>query len=69
MIAEVEPDKPAVKTAERDSKSKSTAAAQQLGLTVSDLSDAQKKELKLRGGVRVDAASDAAAVPGCARAM
>ena len=64
MIAEVEPDKPAVKTAERDSKSKSTAAAQQLGLTVSDLSDAQKKELKLRGGVRVDAASDAAARAG-----
>lgn len=64
MIAEVEPDKPAVKTAERDGKSKSTAAAQQWGLTVSDLSDAQKKELKLRGGVRVDAASDAAARAG-----
>jgi serine protease Do len=64
VIAEVEPDKAAVKTAERESRSKSTAAAQQLGLAVSDLSEAQKKELKLRGGVRVDAATEAAARAG-----
>jgi serine protease Do len=64
MIGEVEPDKTAIKTSDRETRSKSSAAAQQLGLTVSDLSDAQKKELKLRGGVRVDAASDAAARAG-----
>jgi len=69
MIAEVEPDKPAVKTAERDSKSKSTAAAQQLGLTVSDLSDAQKKELKLRAGCVWMRPAMRPPVPGCARAM
>jgi serine protease Do len=33
---------------------------QLLGLTVSDLSEAQKKELKLRGGVRVDAVAEPA---------
>ena len=35
-----------------------------MGLTLSDLTDAQKKELKLRGGVRVDAAAEAAARAG-----
>ena len=35
-----------------------------LGLTVSDLSDAQKKELRVRGGVRVDAVDGAAARAG-----
>ncbi|OJX29972.1 MAG: serine peptidase [Burkholderiales bacterium 68-12] len=65
VIGEVEPDTPAAKTAEREGRApKASAAAQQLGLTISDLSDAQKKELRLRGGVRVDAASDAAARAG-----
>ena len=35
-----------------------------LGLTVSDLSDAAKRELKLRGGIKVDAADGAAARAG-----
>jgi len=35
-----------------------------LGLTLSDLTETQKKELKLRGGVRVESASDAAAMAG-----
>jgi len=35
-----------------------------LGLTVSDLSDAQKKELRIKGGVKVDAADGAAARAG-----
>ncbi|MCZ2406536.1 MAG: DegQ family serine endoprotease [Burkholderiales bacterium] len=65
VIGEVEPDAPAAKTSEREGRApKASAAAQQLGLTVSDLSDAQKKELRLRGGVRVDAASEAAARAG-----
>jgi hypothetical protein len=35
-----------------------------LGLVVSDLSDAQKKDLRVRGGVRVDAVDGAAASAG-----
>ena len=64
QIAEIEPDKSALKTSDKDAKPKSSSAAQQLGLTVSDLTDAQKKELKLRGGVRVDTATEAAARAG-----
>jgi serine protease Do len=41
----------------------SSAAGKSLGLVVSDLTDAQKKELKVRG-VRIDAATDAAAKAG-----
>ena len=33
-------------------------------MTVSDLTEAQKKAMRLRGGVRVDAAADAAARAG-----
>ena len=39
-------------------------AGQLLGLTVSDLTDALKKELKLRGGVKVDAVAEPAARAG-----
>ena len=39
-------------------------AGQLLGLTVSDLTDAMKKELKLRGGVKVDAVAEPAAKAG-----
>lgn len=64
VIAEVEADKPAVKTSGRDEKPKSSAAGQSVGLAVSELSDAQKKEFKIKGGVRVDAAVEAAARAG-----
>lgn len=66
-VAEIEPDdKPvASKGAEKEgAKPKPSPAAQQLGLSVADLTDAQKKELKLKGGVRVNAATDAAARAG-----
>lgn len=63
-IAEIEPDKPAAKTAEREDKPKSSAAAQQVGLVVAELTDAQKKELKIKGGVLVVAATEAAARAG-----
>jgi serine protease Do len=66
-IAEVEPDKPAKRASDRDEpapKPSASAAAKLLGLAVSDLNDAQKKELKLKGGVKVDTASDAAARAG-----
>lgn len=64
-IAEIEPDnKPAAKVSEREEKPKASAAAQQIGLAVTDLTEAQKKELKLKGGVVVTAATEAAARAG-----
>lgn len=65
VIGEVEPDKPAArKGSERVEKAKPGGGAQWLGLSLSDLEAAQRKELKIKGGVKVDAASDAAARAG-----
>ncbi len=64
VIAEIESDKAVAKAAAKEDKPKASAAAQAFGLVVSDLSDAQKKELGIKGGVRVDAATDAAARAG-----
>jgi len=56
--------KPAKKPADREEpQAKPSAAGKSLGLAVSDLTEAQKKELKVRG-VRIDAASEAAAKAG-----
>ncbi|MBS0339554.1 MAG: DegQ family serine endoprotease [Proteobacteria bacterium] len=66
-IAEIEPDKPPKVAAEREEpqpKSSSSVAARSLGLAVTELTEAQKRELKLKGGVKVDAATDAAARAG-----
>jgi serine protease Do len=63
-IAEIEADKPARKANEPEEKPKTSSAGQALGMSVSDLTEAQKKELKLKGGVRVDAVADAAARAG-----
>jgi serine protease Do len=65
-VAEIEPDKPArVMTPESETPapktSSSSAVAKALGLVVNDLDEAKKKELKVRGGVVVGAATDAAA--------
>ncbi|RZL88590.1 MAG: DegQ family serine endoprotease [Variovorax sp.] len=61
-IAEIEPDKPLKRTVDREEPAKppASAAAKSMGLSVSDLTEAQKKDLKVKGGVKVDAASDAA---------
>ena len=64
VVAELDADKPAVKLTGRDEKPRTTSAGQNFGLTVSDLSEAQSKELKLKKGVRVDSATDAAARAG-----
>ena len=64
VIAEIEADKPAVKTSARDEKPKASAAGQAFGLAVSEMPDAQKKELKVKGGVKVEAAVEAAARAG-----
>lgn len=63
-IAELEPEKAVRRTAEKDDKPKGSPAAQSVGLSVSDLTDAQKKELKLKGGVKVEAVTDGAARAG-----
>ncbi|MCW5649659.1 MAG: DegQ family serine endoprotease [Ramlibacter sp.] len=63
-IGEFEAEKPVKKAAEKEAKPKASAAAQSVGLTVSELTDAQKKEARLKGGVKVDAAVDAAARAG-----
>ena len=63
-IAEIEPDKPTVKAADRDTKPKASASSQQWGLSVSDLTDAQKKELKVRSGVVVTSVTEPAARAG-----
>ncbi|WP_422823297.1 DegQ family serine endoprotease [Variovorax ureilyticus] len=66
-IAEIEPDKPVKRASDRDEstgKAPASAAAKSMGLALSDLPDAQRRELKLKGGVKVDAATDAAARAG-----
>jgi serine protease Do len=63
-IAEIEADKPVKKAAEKEVKPKASSAGQTLGLAVSDLTDEQKKDLKLKGGVKVDVATEAAARAG-----
>jgi serine protease Do len=61
-IAEVEADKTAAKTPEKTPKE--SRMAQAMGLELSDLTDAVKKELKIKAGVQVNASSGAAARAG-----
>ncbi|WP_093376252.1 DegQ family serine endoprotease [Variovorax sp. OV329] len=66
-IAEIEPDKAPKIAAEREEpapKASASVAARSLGLAVSELTDAQKRELKLKGGVKVESANEAAARAG-----
>lgn len=62
-VAEIEADKVATKAEAPESKPKGVTG-QQYGLVVSDLTEAQKKELKVRSGVRIDGATEAAARAG-----
>ncbi|MGH6639608.1 MAG: DegQ family serine endoprotease [Polaromonas sp.] len=64
VIGEVEPEKPVRKASGSEPKPPVAGPAQALGLVVSDLPDAQKKELKIKGGVKVDTAEGAAARAG-----
>lgn len=62
-VAEVEPDQVARAPREREERepaSTASAAAKSLGLVVNDLTAEQKTELKLKGGVRVQGATEAA---------
>lgn len=60
-VAEIEAEKDSPPASE---KKPAPAKAATLGLVVSDLTVAQKKELRVRGGVVVDSAADAAARAG-----
>ncbi|MBC7547701.1 MAG: DegQ family serine endoprotease [Polaromonas sp.] len=54
-IAEVEAEKPARKASAADPKPKASGQIQVFGLALSEVTEAQKKELKIKGGVKVDA--------------
>ncbi|HYF17529.1 MAG TPA: DegQ family serine endoprotease [Ramlibacter sp.] len=58
QVAEIEPERPVRRAQAPDDRPRGTPGAQPLGLVVSELTEAQKKELKVKGGVRVDGVSD-----------
>jgi serine protease Do len=62
-IGEFEPERTR-RVAERDNGKPPATASTALGLTVADITDAQRRELKIKGGVRVEAVEGAAARAG-----
>ena len=64
VIAELEAEKPVRKASTTEPKPPVAGPAQVLGLVVSELTDAQKKELKLKGGVKVDSSEGVASRAG-----
>ena len=62
-VAELEPVKVA-KVPTPAAETKLPGTAQSMGLVVVDLTEAQKKEMKLRGGVRIESVSEASARAG-----
>ena len=63
-VAELEPEKVAPSKAELETKPRTAASAQGLGLVVADLTPAQKTELKVQAGVRVESVQEPAAKAG-----
>jgi serine protease Do len=63
-LAEAEPDRSARRSERGSSAPKAEAPGNALGLAVSDLSEAQKRELRLKGGVVVETSEGAAARAG-----
>ena len=57
-VEQMQADAAGRQSGEREPPPKAQGTVQALGLTVSDLTDAQKKELKLKRGVRVDDVAD-----------
>ncbi len=60
-VAEVQPEKTVAQKSTEDRKNN---AAAPLGLVVAELSEAQKRELRVRGGVRIESAAEPAARAG-----
>jgi serine protease Do len=63
-IIEFEPDRPLRRASAEPGGSAPQATRSALGITASDLTEAQRKELRVQGGVRVDAVEGAAARAG-----
>jgi serine protease Do len=63
-VAEIEPDRTVAKTPAKEEKPKASAIAQSYGLAVVELTEAQRKELGVKAGVKVESANDAAARAG-----
>ena len=63
-VAEIEADAAPSKAGEAPETKSKGVTGQVYGLVVSDLSEAQKKELKIKSGVRIDAAAEGAARAG-----
>ncbi len=64
VIAELEPEKVAAKKPAEREGAKPAPQVGSLGLALADLTDAQKRDLKLKNGVRVESAEGAAARAG-----
>jgi serine protease Do len=61
QVAEFEAEKPPVRRAQApEDKPKATPSAMSLGLVVSELTETQKKDMRVKGGVKVDGATEAA---------
>jgi serine protease Do len=63
-VGEVEAERVAQRTEPKDSKPPATSLVKSLGLSLSELTNDLKAELKLSGGVRIDGAEGAAARAG-----
>jgi serine protease Do len=63
-VVEIPAETPVKRAAAPAEPPKPTGAGQVVGLAVAELTDAQKKDLKIKGGVRVTAAQEAAARAG-----
>ena len=63
-IAEVEAEKPVRKASVAEPKPKANSQVQAFGLALTELTEVQKKELKIKGGVKVDAVEGVAARAG-----
>ena len=61
-VAELQPEKPVAQKTQEERKGNNASAP--LGLVVGELTDAQKRELRVRGGVRIESVADAAARAG-----
>ncbi|MEO6361947.1 MAG: Do family serine endopeptidase [Caldimonas sp.] len=65
VVAEFEPERTAARrTPDKEGPAKAPAPVSSIGLAVSDLTDVQKRELKLKNGVRVETAEGPAARAG-----
>ena len=64
VVAELEPEKTVARRAPERDNAKPPAPVSTLGLAVTDLTDAQKRDLKVKNGVRVETAEGVAARAG-----